>query len=552
MTLVLLLLVLIGGVVALPFVLLARRRTATQGISPAEIVTYLILATATLVATSAISSLFEIVIPGGRVVLSSADDLALSLSTLIVAGVIAVALWIALERNTTDLPRPARELYLAGVNGASMVVLAIGAARVLLWAVGADEFEPSALANVVAFGGAWFIHERLRRPPEELDELRQIVGAVLGLALATGGAFWILFSSFRAIVDSGLVIAGDGGLWDALRLGVVILVVGVPFFWWFWLRGLAGRPGTWRSGYAAFVSIAAWVAGFTAVAVIINRLLQSLVGIGERTAGLQLAPIPPSAATAIVGAVAYWHHRAVLGEERTTAVRVIEYVFSAIGLIAGSGAVITLMSVLFDNLFGDGTVIDSDSRIALGALVVLVLSALAVGRYWLKALRLSDDPAERMSVARRGAILILRVGFFLTGAGALVAVLFVLLRAALEGDASDLGEDLTVAVPFVVVSALMLWHLAEQRAKADGDSPAGPVAGSVTAAVKLGTVTVVAADPGPLPAMIQGMRFLRRADGIGIVDQAWADEIVSGLAALTSAAALVTVDADGYTIVPIN
>ena len=116
MSLVLLLLVLIGGVVALPFVLLARRRTSSQGTSPAEIVTYLILAVATLITTNSISSLLEIVMPGDGVLIAGADDLALSLSTLIVAGVVAVALWIAMERTTTDLARPARELYLAVVN----------------------------------------------------------------------------------------------------------------------------------------------------------------------------------------------------------------------------------------------------------------------------------------------------------------------------------------------------------------------------------------------------------------------------------------------------
>ena len=133
----------------------------------------------------------------------------------------------------------------------------------LLWAVGAADFEPSALADMAAFGAAWFIHERLRRPPEELDELRQIAGAILGLTLSAGGAFWILFASFGAIIDSGLVIAGDQGLWEQLRVGLVLFVVGVPFFWWFWLRGLAGRPGSWRNGYAILVSIAAWFAGFT-------------------------------------------------------------------------------------------------------------------------------------------------------------------------------------------------------------------------------------------------------------------------------------------------
>jgi hypothetical protein len=542
MRLVLLLLVLIGFVVALPFILLARRRTTSQGTSPAEIVTYLILAVATLVTTNSISSLLEIVMPGDGVLIAGADDLALSLSTLIVAGVVAVALWIAMERTTTDLARPPRELYLAVVNAVSMAVVAVGAIRVLLWAVGVTGFEPSALADMAAFGGAWFLHERFRRAPEELDELRQVAGALLGLGLASAGTFGILFASFDAVVSSGQVIAGDGGLSELLRTSLVLLVVGVPFFWWFWLRGLAGRPGTWRNGYALLVSITAWFSAFTALAILLNRILQRALDVG----GDGSATISASAATTIVGGLVYWHHRPVLGRERNQSIRIVEYVLSAIGLIAGSGAIVTLASILGDNLFGAGSVITNDSRLALGALVVLILSALAVWRYWVRALQLAGDPAEANSAPRRATILILRVGYFLVGAGALIVVLYLLLRAALDGDGSGLSEGLTVAVPLVVVSGLMVWHLAEQRTK-----PAPGAEATVTAG-KLGTITVVATDPGPLPKMIHGMRFLKRGDGIGVVDQSRADEIVSALASVTTSAAMITVDTDGFSIVPLN
>jgi hypothetical protein len=546
MSLVLLLLVLIGGVVALPFLLLARRRTTSQGTSPAEIVTYLILAVATLITTNSISSLLEIVMPGDGVLIAGADDLALSLSTLIVAGVVAVALWIAMERTTTDLARPARELYLAVVNAVSMTVLAVGTIRVLMWAVGVTGFEPSALADIAAFGGAWFLHERFRRPPEELDELRQVAGALLGLALASAGSFGILFASFDAVVSSGQVIAGDDSFSEILRASLVLLVVGVPFFWWFWLRGLADRPGSWRNGYALLVSIAAWFSAFTALAVLLNRILQTMLDLS----GDGYSSTSASAATAIVAGLIYWHHRPVLGRERNQSIRIVEYVLSAIGLIAGSGAVVTLASILGDNLFGGGSIIDDDTRLALSALVVLILSAFTVWRYWMKALQLAGDPVEMISAPRRATILILRVGYFLVGAGSLIVVLYILLRAALDGDGSELSEGLTVAVPLVVVSGLMVWHLAELRAKpAPGAAaPIEPVAGPR----KLGTITLVATDPGPLPMMIHGMRFLKRGDGIGVVDQSRADEIVSALASVATSAAMVTVDADGFTIVPLN
>lgn len=544
MSLILLLLVLIGGVVALPFVLLARRRTTSQGTSPAEVVTYLILAVATLVTTNSISALFEIVMPGDGVLIAGADDLALSLSTLIVAGVVAVALWIAMERTTTDLARPARELYLAVVNAVAMTVVAVGVIRVLTWALGVTGFQLSALADIAAFGGAWFLHERFRRPPEELDELRQLAGALLGLALAAAGAAGILFASFYTVLSSGQFITGDDNLSEVLRTSLALLAVGVPFFWWFWLRGLADRPGSWRTGYALLVSITAWFSAFTALAFLLNRIMQWALDGG----GSGSSSISASAAITIVGGLIYWHHRPVLGRDRNQSIRIVEYVLSAIGLVAGSGAIVTLASILGNNLFGAGFVIVDESRLALGALIVLILSALTVWRYWVKALQLAGDPLEASSAPRRATILILRVGYFLVGAGSLIVVLYVLLRAALDGNGSELSEGLTVAIPLVVVSGLMVWHLTEQGTKPAAAAPAGPVAGPR----KLGTVTVVATDPGPLPMMIHGMRFLKRGDGIGVVDQSRADEIVASLASVATSAALVTVDADGFLIVPLG
>ncbi|MGH8927383.1 MAG: hypothetical protein ACRDWH_03460, partial [Acidimicrobiia bacterium] len=185
-----------------------------------------------------------------------------------------------------------------------------------------------------------------------------------------------------------------------------------------------------------------------------------------------------------------------------------------------------------------------------GALVVLVVAAVVVWRYWVKALRLSSDPVERTSAPRKVTLLLLRIGFFFTGAGALIAVLFFLLRAALDGDATGLGEELSWSVPLVLVSAAMVWHLWEQRVK-EPEEMAGPLA-PVPGSVRPRMVTVVAFDPGPLPSMIQGMRFLRRSDGIGTVDQARAEEIVSVLDGVASTSALVTVGEGGFEVVPIQ
>ena len=113
----LIVLVLIAAVVVVPAISLARRRRQGAGTSsPAEFLVYLILVVATLLATNAVSSLIELVLPADGVLTIEPDQLALSLATLLVSGIVAVALWVTLERQAVQGERPARALYVSAVT----------------------------------------------------------------------------------------------------------------------------------------------------------------------------------------------------------------------------------------------------------------------------------------------------------------------------------------------------------------------------------------------------------------------------------------------------
>ncbi|HEY3427409.1 MAG TPA: hypothetical protein VGK83_01950, partial [Acidimicrobiia bacterium] len=246
-----------------------------------------------------------------------------------------------------------------------------------------------------------------------------------------------------------------------------------------------------------------------------------------------LDAVPGFATSLIVGLLAYWHHRPILGKARTEPVRAVEYLFGASSLVAFATSLI-----------------DDEGRSFIGAIVSLVVSGALTIRYWGKVLTL-DEP---QSPSRRAALLILFFGSAITGAIALITVLFVLLRAALSGDSSDLGDPLAWGIPTVVVAGTLTWHVV--RLRKEGALPgARTVPAAVTTAPITATgnrtVTLVASDPGPLPQIIEKMRFLRRTDGVGVVDQARADEIVAALAGLDSQAALVTVDESGFQVLPI-
>ncbi len=538
---VVILIALIAAVVAVPLVFLARRRPGGGGTSsPTEFLVYLILAGATLIATGAFSSLVELVLPGRMVLSVKPDQLALSISTLLVAGIVAVVVWLTLERAAVVGNRPARALYTSVVTGFAMVVTAVALVHLGLWITGQEPFVPGAVSNLVAFAGIWILHEQVRQRGVELDELRDLVGTVAGLILAVGGFGMVLGTSLEAAFRSGTVIGGAGGTWEGVAAGLVLLVVGTPYFWWFWLRQLSRRM-SWTRIYATVTALISWVTSVTSGAAMTYSLLAVLFGFERARLG---EDFPSQLTVTIVGGLVYWHHRGVLGRERSLPVLIIEYAFAAFGFIAGAGALVTLAATVIENLTGQA-VVGSNNRVLLGSGVALVFAAAVLARYWLTAQRRAQEAAEQQAIPRRVAITGLLTGFILAGLGALIAILFVLLRSALGGTGDD-ADVLSWAVPLVVAAGGLAWYFAGIRPRRAPSAEAAPTRLGVS------TVTVVATDPGPLPSMIEGMRFLHRNDGLGVVDEAQAAAITSALSNLEGGAALVVVNQDSFQAIPLS
>jgi hypothetical protein len=532
-------LLLVVVLVAIPVILLTRRRPSGTGGSPAEILVYLILAVATLLATNAFSSLVEMILPGQDVIFRGTDDLALSLSTLIVSGVVAFLLWRRLEAQPVVGDRPARALYISVVTAFSMAVVAVSLARVLLWAVGQEPLSGVALADLAAFGAAWLLHERVRIRGASLDVIRSLAGSLLGLALGSTGLVLLLRSALAAVFQDGTVVVGSG-VWDGVIVGLVLLAVGVPYLWWFWFRDVFQTPTAERQGYATLVAIVAWFVGVSAGGgLLYSVLVRAFDLVPPRQAG---SPFPLQIALTVTAGLIYWHHRDLLGRVRTAAVRVLAYLFSAAAFVAGAASLVTLIVNLIDNLT-QGSVAGTGARTVTAALVGLIVSVAVLAVYWLPAQRLAQEPAEAGSAPRRVAIVGLLTGSAVTAVGGLIAVVYSLLRAVM-GSNADIGDVLMWSVPLTVVTGLMTWYFARIR-------PRRAEPGAEPIEAKDMTVTVVAADPGPLPGMVHKARLLHRTDGIGIVDAERATEIVAALAMVKTAAAIVVVGTDSFDVIPL-
>ncbi|MGH8924352.1 MAG: DUF5671 domain-containing protein [Acidimicrobiia bacterium] len=546
MSLVFLLLVVVAAVIALPLVLVARRPRTGTGNSVAEIVSYLILVIATVLATASFSSLVSSILPGDGVLFKDPGDIALTLSTLIVSGAVWAAVWIAFERRRDALPSAGRSLYLAVSIAIALSVVVVAVIGLLAFALNLAEYRASAVAQLLTFGALWGLLERWRGSADDLDEIRLLWGSLVGLGLTIAGVSFIVHGTLSTLLGDRTVLLGIDPLYDDLKWGTILLVVGVPLFVFFWLQRMARRPGLLRDIYVAFVAVTSW---FTAVVALSSLLYISLVLLLNLERSEALDAVPGLATSLFVGVLAYWHHRPMLGKARTEPVRAVEYLFGASSLVGFATSLIFLTGLVFSTL-GSSALIDDEGRAFIGAIVSLAVTGALTVRYWGKVVVLN----EPQSLSRRAALLLLFFGSAITGAIALITVLFFLLRAALSGDPSDLGDSLAWGIPTVVVAGILTWHVVKlRRDVVPALSQHAPVTAAVTPVRAVGnrTVTLVASDPGPLPQMIEKMRFLRRTDGIGVVDQARADEIVAALAGLEAAAAMVTVDGSGFQVLPI-
>lgn len=547
MSLVLILLAVLAAVIALPMVAIARRRQEPGTNSPALVITYLILVVASIVATSSFSSIVESILPGRNVIFDDVNDIALTLSTLIVSGLVWVSVWIALEKRRSG-SSTGRNLYIALTASVAMTVVAYGAVRLIASLLGVDDYEPATLADLICFGALWLLMIRWRGSDLELDEIQQFWGSVIGLGLAAAGLGIVLTISLQTAVGEQPILIGESDFSEGLRWGFTLLLVGAVYFTLFWLRGFSRTSTPFRNGYAGAVAVVAWFTALHALGVVVYQVLEWVFGIGEGDAASQFRSMPAAASTVIVGSIAYWHHRAFLGTERTETVRAVEYVFGAYSLAFFAGSFSFLLTLLLQRTFETGQVLSDYSNALLGMLVALGISGAATVRYWGRALRLG----EPQSPSRRAALLILFFSSAFTGAIALIFVLYTLLRSVLAGGGEELAEPLSWAVPITLVAGAVCWHIVGLRRQLAitplvRESGAAPRSGERSDKV----VTVAASDPGPLPSLIDGMRFLRRGDGVGIVSAEDAPGIVAAINSTEGRAVLVTINTEGYTIVPL-
>ncbi len=488
---------------------------------------------------TAVRSLIELVLPSDEIFEDTTRVVAFSVATLVVAIPVAVVIWRALFAKTEDF---ARRFAVVGGLSVAMVTSLFALVGFGRGFAAGDGFRAGSFATVVAFGLAWAGYEWLRRTevePFEVSDLRPTAGSGVGLALTVSGLVMLIQTALTELLGVGGDVILGRSVGEELGTLGVMLAVGLPVLWWFWLRDLSTRETRYRNGYAAVVSYASLTGLASSVGAMLFFGLEWVFGLGEDTASAQFEPIPIAVGVAVVGSISWLHHVDLLRPRRGLGTRAYGYGIAATAVGAVTGGLVTLIGVALEGVSSDAIVqTDGSGSVALGAVISVGIGALLWWMAWSQAD--VTIPGERESLPRRLYLTGLLIIAGLTGGVSLIVAIFGFVQAALEGTLGmNVLFDGRFVIGLVVTAAPLIWHLLSEIRE---DREARPEA------VRLREAIVIAGDRGPLG---NGVHFVTRADGHGAITLDIAEQIDT-LLAQTGPPVVITVDDDGLRVVEVE
>lgn len=528
-------LLLVVGVIAVVGVVATQRSGKDQeGSGGPDIVPYLVLAMAVGVAGFALADLAATAFPGERFVFDPAEDLATSLSALVVSAPFVVYFWRRQAvRRQTHPGAAGWALYLAAMELVFVTALIVTAV-LFINALFGDE-PATAWPRAVVFGAIVVFHELAARgapPVSDAGELRRVIGSALGLITAAAGLTGTIAAAIAAAYE------GVSGIppWDpGFEPWAAMAIIGVPIWWYRWIRPWDAPPAVPRLTWAALGAVIALATAVGAGTAILVQVVE-YIATSTADAGQHFEPLPVTLALVFIGVPVWLAHRQTLHEVEGSALGIYRYAIAALGLGTSVSMLIALTLAALDR----DLLIEASARDILTLATVLVVG-LAVWLVYERRATAAEGPDR--SWPRNIYTIGVGIIFGLVAAGALITTLFVLLRRLLG--ASEFGGLLEATVT-LVYTGLAAWYLLAAHFRDRAATPAD------TVTIAPFDVTVICSHPGPLATKFPNeaqMRVLYRGDDAGAVDEAMATEIVASVA---NASSFVWVDEDGFRVAPVR
>lgn len=434
-------------------VLAVRKAGARSDPSPTEAHTlrrafqYLLLYGLLVVLGIGLSGLLGRLLERDALVASDEVGLARDLAFTVVGGPLFVGLALWSRRRLAGDPAEARSLgwglYVTAASLTSLLVTMTALSQVLRWAAGLEEYDGRALARIVVWGGLWGAHywADARVTPRARQRVHHLVGSLIGLVTAATGLAWLLSGALRVLLglQGEQVIAGGD---SPMLQGLVLLVVGAPVWFVYWVRGAAGyhRDPLWLA-YVLLAGVAGGlVTAIASASTLVYSVLVWLVGEpGTASAVVHFDGAPTSAAAAVVGVLVWWYHRAVLGARgaatRSEVRRIYEYLMAGIGLLAAAGGLVMVLAALVEAVTGRAFVGGDAVNALLAAVTLLAFGGPVWWLYWRRIQTATRSaPADELTSPTRRVYLFTLLG--LGGIAAVVALIvgvYFLFQGVVEG-----------------------------------------------------------------------------------------------------------------------
>jgi hypothetical protein len=531
---IILLLAVVVGVVIMAAQRSKAPRGEEAGSNGGDVVAYLVLAMSMGVAGFSLADLASTAFPGETFVFDPAEEVATSLSALIVATPFLLYFWRRQARRRQVHPRSAGwTIYLTLIELTFMTAFVVASVVFVNGLVAGD--LTSAWTGVLVFGAILVFHEyatRVTPPLSDAGELRRVVGSAIGLITATSGLIGVL----SEVIGFGLEAFGV----DPLELGfepwLAMLIVGTPIWWFRWLRPWDSEPALPRLTWIVIVATAALavcLGAATSLAVMASQFVLA----DTPPSGQHFANLGVALAFVLSGFLVWALHRRSLREAPRTAYRFYAYSLAAIGLTTAVSMAIALTVSTFDR-----TLIVGGSEADIVTFAVVVLAGAAAWLVFERRATNAEASPDIMSWPRRLYTLGFGAIFGLVAAGALIATIFVLLRRVLTG---WLGDSVLTPGIFLVYSGLVSFYLLRMYAAGRAAAPPADIVAPFQ-------VTIICSHPGLISTKFHEqarLRVLHHDGADGSITEEMADEIV---AAVGNRNSYVWVDEDGFRVVPMR
>jgi hypothetical protein len=466
--------VMVGIVVLIVKAVGGRDKTSSEsaGVVVRRIFVYLIMLSMLILVAIGLGGLIDAALPESGEITDSSADAARSIAFVIVGLPVfaGLALYTArrLKADSREQSSTGWTFYLTvALIGSLLATMALVGASLSEIASG-DAPDRMMIINAVIWGFVWAAHwwVFLRFEPKGA-QVQLLAGSAIGLIWTLTGAIATVVAVTSTIYDGLFLDSITGKGIDDLLRPAMILIVGLPVWWWYWFRlsRRGERTSLWNVYTLLLGVLGGLVTAVTGAGIILFSVLDWILGDVSTSAAAHFDSASGALAGILVGGAAWTYHAHVIGDRedvvRDEVDRVYDYLVSAAGLIVAASGVATLIATALKGVSTRGTVATGAGDILPTALTLLIIGVPLWWRYWstVQRYRRSDPAGELHSITRRIYILGL---FGIAGVVAvisLIVIVFVVVEDVLDGNlGSTTVDDSAIAVSLLVTAGALAWY----------------------------------------------------------------------------------------------